>query len=116
MRFLADESCDFAIVRALRAAGHDVAAVAENAPSLSDDAVAAVAHRENRILLTEDKDFGQLVFAGGSATCGVVLVRFPASVRRDAPRAVTELAAREGDKLLHAFAVATPGRLRILRR
>jgi predicted nuclease of predicted toxin-antitoxin system len=46
MRFLADESCDFAVVRALRSADHDV----------MERAV-----REGRLLITEDKDFGQLV-------------------------------------------------------
>ena len=39
MRFLADESCDFAVVRALRGAGHDVSAVTELSPAAKDDAV-----------------------------------------------------------------------------
>jgi len=55
VRFLADESCDFAVVRALRAAGHDVLAVAEVDPRSDDDNVLALATRENRVLLTEDK-------------------------------------------------------------
>lgn len=63
MRFLADESCDFAVVRALRAAGHDVRAVAEAMPGGDDEDVIALAARDHRLLLTEDKDFGQLVFA-----------------------------------------------------
>ena len=63
MRFLADESCDFAVVRALREAGHDVAAVRELSLGVADDVVINLAVRENRILLTEDKDFGQLVYA-----------------------------------------------------
>ncbi len=63
MRFLADESCDFAVVRALRAAGHDVLAIAELTPRAEDDAVTDLAVREERLLLTEDKDFGRLVYA-----------------------------------------------------
>jgi predicted nuclease of predicted toxin-antitoxin system len=58
VRFLADESCDFAVVRRLRAEGHDVAAVRDLAPGTADDAVVDIAVREQRILLTEDKDFG----------------------------------------------------------
>ena len=61
LRFLADESCDFAIVRALRDAGHDVLAVADVSPRAPDPDVIDRAVRDSRVLLTEDKDFGQLV-------------------------------------------------------
>ena len=63
MQFIADESCDFAVVRELRAAGHDVIAVAELDAGIEDDVVTARALGERRVLLTEDKDFGQIVFA-----------------------------------------------------
>ena len=63
MRLLADESCDFSVVRALRGAGHDVIAVAELFPSLDDSLILDLALREQRVLLTEDKDFGQLAYA-----------------------------------------------------
>ena len=79
MKFLADESCDFAVVRTLRDAGYEVLAVADVSPSASDDAVIALAAQENRILFTEDKDFGQLVFAEQQNSGGVILVRFPAT-------------------------------------
>ncbi len=63
MRFIADESCDFAVVRALRQAGHDVMAVAEMDAGAEDSLVIARALSDQRVVLTEDKDFGQLVFA-----------------------------------------------------
>lgn len=53
MRFLADESCDFAVVRALREAGHDVVAVAELEPGTEDGAVIERAVGDRRVLLTE---------------------------------------------------------------
>ena len=56
MRFLADESCDFAVVTTLRAAGHDVTAVAEISPRAKDPTVLGLARSEARVLLTEDKD------------------------------------------------------------
>ena len=49
MRFLADESCDFAVVRALRVAGHDVTAVAEVALGSSDETVINLALHERRV-------------------------------------------------------------------
>lgn len=82
MRFLADESRDLAVVRALRDAGHDVTAVAELNPAAEDVAVLSLARSEGRILLTEDEDFGLLAYAGGQQTAGVILLRFPADVRK----------------------------------
>lgn len=75
MRLLADESCDFAVVRALRAAGRDVVAVVELSLRAEDEQVMDLAVREGRIVLTEDKDFGQLVYARSRATGGVLRVR-----------------------------------------
>ncbi len=75
--FLADESCDFLIVRKLRSAEYDVLSVAESFPSASDQQVLEHAIKEGRILLTEDKDFGEWVFAHGEKIEGVILIRFP---------------------------------------
>jgi predicted nuclease of predicted toxin-antitoxin system len=77
MRFLADESCDFRVVRALRSAGHDVVAVIEIAPGSADQEVLSAAVADDRIFITEDRDFGQLVFASHASSCGVILIRFP---------------------------------------
>jgi len=63
MRFLADECCDFAAVRALRGAGHEALAVSEFQSRSVDKDVMELALAESRVLLTEDKDFGRLVFA-----------------------------------------------------
>ena len=115
MRFLADESCDFAVVRALRAVGHDVAAVAELSPRAQDDEVIDLSVREGRILLTEDKDFGQLVYANRRVTGGVIFLRFPARARADLPKAVVELVRRRGERLAGCFVVIQPGRVRISR-
>lgn len=113
MRFLADESCDFAVVRALREAGHDVIAVADSARSLADEIILALAIRERRILLTEDKDFGQWVFAERRATGGVIFLRYPPAARRVMSSAVVQLVERYGKRLFGCFVVVQPGRVRI---
>jgi hypothetical protein len=61
MFFLADECVDAAVVEGLRDAGHDVRYVAEGERALTDAEVLKIAAQENRILLTEDKDFGGVV-------------------------------------------------------
>jgi predicted nuclease of predicted toxin-antitoxin system len=113
MRFLADESCDYAVIRALRDGGHDVVAVAEVARGTTDPEVVALARNEHRILLTEDKDFGWYVYAAGEGGVGVVLIRFPSGSRRVLGRAVLEAVRRAGDQLWRSFTVIEPGRLRI---
>lgn len=116
MRFLADEGCDFAVVRALRAAGHEVTTVRETSPGATDDVVIRLAESDARILLTEDKDFGRLVFAGTRGPVGVVLIRFPAGARSTLGPTVTQLVKQQGGKLPGAFAVLQPGRVRIVPR
>ena len=113
LRFLADESCDFAIVRALRKAGHDVSSVTELMAGATDRSVAELAKRESRILLTEDKDFGQLCLAGSGPESGVVLIRFPGSARETAVNALLELTKKAGNKLQNRFVVVQPARIRI---
>lgn len=111
--FLADESCDFAVVRALRSAGYDVTAITESAPQTQDVDVIALAAREGRVLITEDKDFGQLVYAELRESSGVILVRFPASERSALPEAMLETVRELGDRLVGIFVVLTPRRVRI---
>ncbi len=113
MRFLADESCDFTVVRALRSSGHDVFLVSETAPRAEDSEVISLAVRENRILLTEDKDFGQLVHAHGQETIGVIFLRFPPDTRKQIAKDVVKMVKNEGEKLVGCFVVVQPGRIRI---
>ncbi|MGH6949975.1 MAG: DUF5615 family PIN-like protein [Vitreimonas sp.] len=78
MRLLANENIPSDAVAALRAAGHDVDWMRETAPGESDAQVIARAVAEQRILLTFDKDFGELAFHSKlPATCGVLLFRIP---------------------------------------
>jgi predicted nuclease of predicted toxin-antitoxin system len=113
VRFLADESCDFGVVTALRAAGHDVSAICEIRPGAEDAYVLALARSEARLLLTEDKDFGVLAYAAGHKTAGVILIRFPGNARSSLGQAVVKVVAEFGERLSTAFAVIEPGRARL---
>lgn len=74
LKFLADESCDFTIVRCLRNAGYHVKSIAEDMPGISDSEVLHKARQENCILLTEDKDFGEWIYAHGSVIEGLIFL------------------------------------------
>ena len=112
-RFLADESCDHSVVRALVRRGHEVLAVADLCPRANDESVIGLALRENCILLTEDKDFGQLVHASGAQSVGVILLRFPPGARSTIGEVVADLVGRRREELIGRFVVVQPGRVRI---
>src|SRR5271169_4536146 len=76
MKLLADENMDGAIVYALRQARHDVLWMVEHAPGMPDADILLIAKREQRIILTFDRDFGELVFHSGHTAPGIVLFRF----------------------------------------
>ena len=79
MRFLANENFPGEAVAALRERGHDVAWIRTDAPGISDREVLARAQADDRLLLTFDKDFGELAFrAGLPASGGIVLFRISA--------------------------------------
>lgn len=115
MQFLADESCDYGVVRALREAGQDVQAIADLARAAEDVEVIRRALQEKRILLTEDKDFGRLVHAHRQKAHAVVFIRYPAVARKQLVRDVVRLAHQHGRKLAGWFVVVEPGRVRFTR-
>jgi predicted nuclease of predicted toxin-antitoxin system len=115
LRFLADESCDFAVVRALRAAGYDVLAVSEVTQRSNDRQLIEQAYRERRIVLTEDKDFGWLVFVTHADSAGIILIRFPGDARQTLVQMVRQLVLEHGQQLPSAFVVVQPGHIRVNR-
>jgi predicted nuclease of predicted toxin-antitoxin system len=116
MNFVADESCAKPVVLALREAGHDVVFIAEVAPGATDEQVLERALNEKRVLITEDRDFGELVYARGRSSAGVILVRFPSLVRRIKPATVIEAVSKLGLRLQDTFTVVEPGRVRMSSR
>jgi len=75
MNFLADESIDRQIVSRLRQDGHIVQFVAEMRPGISDESVLDLANKDALLLLTADKDFGELIFRRRLLMHGIVLIR-----------------------------------------
>ena len=114
MLFLADESCDACMIRMLRTNGHDVLAVADVHQGAADTTVINLALGLSRILLTEDKDFGQLVCAFGHGHSGVILLRYPFQLRHHIAEQLSALVRDRGESLARSFTVVEPGRIRIL--
>ena len=115
MNLLADESIDKPIVDRLRQDGHSVLYIAEFSPSIDDDTVLQRANQNGALLITADKDFGELVFRQKRIHVGVVLVRLANVPSQAKARIVSTVFARHENELLNAFSVISPKRVRIRR-
>lgn len=113
MRFVADEGVEARIVERLRFEGHDVDYVAELAPGITDDEVLDLANTGRRVLVTVDKDFGELVFRLHRVTEGVLLVRLPGMSSDDKAELVAGAVRDHGGQMPGAFTVISPGVIRI---
>ncbi len=87
--------------------------MAESFPSVSDQRVLQHAIKEERVLLTEDKDFGEWVFAHGEKVAGVILIRFPGNARKLLGEEIIILIDDHGIELKKCFVVLEPGRARL---
>jgi len=112
MKFVADECCDAGLVSLLRSEGHDVAYVSELNAGASDKEVLGKSLAEERILITEDKDFGELVYRLRKPAYAVVLLRFDVGERHLKWARLKELIDKYGYKLKGAFVVVDAEKFR----
>ena len=75
MKFLADENIGYKIIKPLRELGFDIKSILEINKGLADSAVLSLADKDSRILITTDKDFGELVYLNKLVHRGVILLR-----------------------------------------
>src|SRR5262245_59061084 len=96
--------CDALLVAGVRADGHNVVYIKEVAPGTDDDTVLRMAARQQRILLTEDKDFGEMVVRVKLPAYGLVLLRNPADSPAKLAR-LRHLLQHHGHRLRGSFTV-----------
>jgi len=75
MKLLADENVDAPIVNWLKTQGLDLLSIRETYPGISDEEIIVRAAAEDRVILTNDLDFGELVFHRAMSAAGIILVR-----------------------------------------
>lgn len=117
MNLLADESVERQIVERLRQDGYGVLYIADSEPGMTDDLVLERANEKSALLLTADKDFGELVFREGRLSSGgVVLIRL-AGLSADRKAEIVSDAFRERrTEFPQCFSVMSPGRVRVSRK
>lgn len=103
------------LAQALLEDGNDVLEVRDSKLGANDEWVINFALSENRILLTEDKDFGRLIYAHGHKAIGVIFLRYPVSERHRIAQDLVELIKQQNEKLLGCFVTVTRQRIRISR-
>lgn len=113
MRFVADEGVDRQIVDRLRGEGHQAFSVAEAEAGMTDGEVLQLAAQGDAVLVTADKDFGELVFRLHQSSNGVLLLRLSELAREKEIQTAVTAVREHGERLLGAFAVVTPGRVRV---
>lgn len=113
MNFVADESIDQAIVAALRKSGHNVQYVAELAPGISDSMILDSANKTSSVIITADKDFGDLVYRQKYLNPGIILLRLAGLSRGQKVEIVINAITQYGDNLLGKFSVISPSTMRI---
>ncbi len=113
LRILVDVSTGDAAARWLAAAGHDTRDVRDLDPRMADTDILALAVREQRLVVTMDNDFGELVYHSGLAHAGVLLLRLEDATSAAKVHVLEQILARHADELPGAFAVYKNGRLRI---
>jgi len=113
MNLVADESVDQQIVERLRQDGHDVTYVAEMEPGISDETVLQRANEQEAMLLTVDKDFGELRFRQKLIHHGVVLIRLSGLSNQTKAELIAESVRERGREFVNAFSVISPGLIRV---
>jgi predicted nuclease of predicted toxin-antitoxin system len=112
VRWLADECVDAALVARLRGAGHDASYIAEIASGATDTDVLRQAQEDGRLFLTEDKDFGELVFRFKRPVPGVVLLRIDPEKSQLKWARLESAMARFGEGLFGRYVVIEEARFR----
>jgi predicted nuclease of predicted toxin-antitoxin system len=116
MRFLVDECTGPAVAQWLRERGHDVFSVFEQGRGMDDDEVIHRASTENRILVTNDKDFGEKVYRERRPHRGVVLLRLEDERAENKIAVMQRLLDNHASRLADQFVVVTETAVRFARQ
>jgi predicted nuclease of predicted toxin-antitoxin system len=116
MRFLVDACTGPAVARWLESQGHEVYSVYDEAPSSSDDDLLDKAHSENWILITNDKDFGAMIFRARKPHRGVVLLRLKDERVFSKISALSRLLGRFADQIANGFVVVSETNIRFAQK
>ena len=115
MKFLIDECTGNGIAEWLSKQGHDALSILQISPGISDNEVLHLAAMDKRILITMDKDFGDMVFRNKKSHCGIVLLRLEDWRLDSKIKALENLLVQHIHEISGNFVVLTEQSIRIVR-
>ena len=116
MRIVADENLAYRMIKALRNEGFEVLSIEEDTPSIPDDNVLSVAVKEDALLITEDKDFGDLVMLHKLPHRGILLLRLAGMETDEKVARTLEVIRIYGEELKDSFTVVDARKVRLRKK
>ena len=114
IKFIADVNIEKPIVDYLLENGYNVKWVADYDCKMNDEGLIKIANTEKRIIITNDKDFGELIFLQKKVSIGVILLRVKGQISQEKVKLIGKLLRDYSNKLLNHFVVITKKRIRFV--
>jgi predicted nuclease of predicted toxin-antitoxin system len=109
---IADENIDHSLIEAIRAAGIEVLSIYETSRGIRDEQIIESSRNPPRIILTEDKDFGEWVFAHGIQDISVIFLRYSFAETALLQGILLALLREKSDELTGCFTTVTVKKIR----
>jgi predicted nuclease of predicted toxin-antitoxin system len=113
MKIIVDESVDYVIARDLQNNGFDISAIIDDSPGISDEDIINKANIEKAIIITADKDFGELTFKMNKTTKGIILIRLSGLDNQEKSKIVVNGIKKHVENISNSFCVISPTNFRI---
>ena len=114
IRFLADVNIEKSIVDLLKKEGFDILWIPDYNCQLTDDELLDLSNKEGRILITNGKDFGELMFLQKKISCGIILIRIKGQDVEKKKKEILKLLELYKEKIINHFIVITDTKIRFI--
>ncbi len=112
-KLLLDENIGKRVYLWLKEKGYDIVSIIEESPGIEDIKILKRALKENRIVVTLDRDFGRLIFKNSNKHVGVLLLRLKEESAKNIFNTIVRVINQYGEKIKGKFTVVTESRVRI---
>jgi len=116
LKFIVDECVGFLVFNWLIKQGFDAISISNEMPGIKDKAIVNKAFNEDRVVITLDKDFGDIVFKEKEAHCGVILLRLQSKSAEAKVKALENLFKNYPDELFGSFIVVSDSGVRVIKQ
>ncbi|MCP5500967.1 MAG: DUF5615 family PIN-like protein [Leptospiraceae bacterium] len=113
VKIIADENIDNIIIQSLRDDKYEIISIKESYRGIKDIEIIVLANQNECLILTEDKDFGEWVFAHKTESVGILFLRYDESELNEIINSLKLLLKKYGDSLYNKFTVITKNKIRI---